>query len=57
MTGGLVALGMPLSAAVAAVALGAALTWLPAVAVGGSGLAARAWRRRTGRIGPLTVTR
>ena len=37
MTGGLVALGLPLSAAVAAVALGAALTWLPALAVGGSG--------------------
>jgi hypothetical protein len=46
MTGGLVALGLPLSAAVAAVALGAALTWLPALAVGGSGLAARGWRRR-----------
>ena len=46
MTGGLVALGLPLSAAVAAVALGAALTWLPALAVGGSGLAARGWRGR-----------
>jgi len=46
MTGGLVALGLPLSAAIAAVALGAALTWLPALAVGGSGLAARGWRRR-----------
>ncbi|HET6817972.1 MAG TPA: lysylphosphatidylglycerol synthase domain-containing protein [Mycobacteriales bacterium] len=44
MTGGLVALGLPLSAAVAAVALGAALTWLPALVVGGSGLAARGWR-------------
>ncbi|HEU5034927.1 MAG TPA: lysylphosphatidylglycerol synthase domain-containing protein [Mycobacteriales bacterium] len=55
MTGGLVALGMPLSAAVAAVALGAALTWLPAVAVGGSGLAARAWRQRAGTVpaGPV----
>ena len=46
MTGGLVALGLPLSAAVAAVALGAALTWVPALAVGGSGLAARGWRGR-----------
>jgi glycosyltransferase 2 family protein len=46
MTGGLVALGLPLSAAVAAVALGAALTWLPALAVGGSGLAVRGWRSR-----------
>jgi hypothetical protein len=49
MTGGLVALGLPLSAAVAAVAavaLGAALTWLPALAVGGSGLAARGLRGR-----------
>ena len=45
LTGGLVALGLPLSAAVAAVALGAALTWVPALAVGGSGLAARGWRR------------
>jgi glycosyltransferase 2 family protein len=46
LTGGLVALGLPLSAAVAAVALGAALTWVPAVAVGGSGLAARGWSGR-----------
>jgi len=46
MTGGLVALGLPLSAAVAAVALGAALTWLPALAVGGSGLMMRGWRER-----------
>jgi hypothetical protein len=46
MTGGLVALGLPLTAAIAAVALGAALTWVPALAVGGSGLAARGWRTR-----------
>lgn len=46
MTGGLVALGLPLSSALAAVALGAALTWLPAVAVGGGGLLARGWRAR-----------
>jgi uncharacterized membrane protein YbhN (UPF0104 family) len=45
MTGGLVALGLPLPAAVAAVALGAALTWLPALAVGGSGLLMRGMRR------------
>lgn len=44
LAGGLVALGVPLSAALAAVALGAALTWLPAVAVGGVGLALRAVR-------------
>jgi glycosyltransferase 2 family protein len=48
MAGGLVALGLPLSAAIGAVALGAALTWVPAVAVGGSGLAARSWKRRRG---------
>ena len=46
MTGGLVALGLPLGAAVSAVALGAALAWVPAVVVGGSGLAARGLRRR-----------
>ena len=46
MAGGLVALGVPLSAAFAAVALGAALTWLPALAVGGSGLVARGVKRR-----------
>jgi uncharacterized membrane protein YbhN (UPF0104 family) len=44
MAGGLVALGLPLAAAVSAVALGAALAWLPAVAVGGSGLAVRSVR-------------
>jgi hypothetical protein len=46
MTGGLVALGLPVAAAVSAVALGAALAWVPAVVVGGSGLAARGIRRR-----------
>jgi uncharacterized membrane protein YbhN (UPF0104 family) len=46
MTGGLVALGLPLTAALAAVALGAALAWVPAVAVGGPGLVARGIRRR-----------
>jgi hypothetical protein len=46
MTGGLVALGLPLTAAVSAVALGAALTWVPALLVGGGGLAARGLRRR-----------
>ena len=46
MAGGLVALGLPLSAALGAVALGAALTWVPALAVGGSGLAARGWTGR-----------
>ena len=49
MTGGLVALGLPLAAAVSVVALAAALAWLPAVVVGGGGLAARSLRRmRTG---------
>lgn len=53
MTGGLVALGLPLTAAVSAVALGAALAWVPAVAVGGSGLAVRGLRRhRRGRVRP-----
>jgi hypothetical protein len=47
MTGGLVALGLPFSAAFAAVALGAALAWVPAVVVGGGGLAARGLRRRS----------
>lgn len=47
MTGGLVALGLPLSAAFAAVALGAALAWVPAVLVGGGGLAVRSLRRRS----------
>jgi hypothetical protein len=42
MTTGLVALGVPLGAALAAVALGAALTWVPAVVGGGLGLSARA---------------
>lgn len=46
MTGGLVALGLPLTAAVSAVALGAALTWLPALVVGGGGLVARGIRPR-----------
>ena len=46
MAGGLVALGLPLTAAVSAVALGAALTWVPAVVVGGGGLAVRGLRRR-----------
>jgi hypothetical protein len=46
MTGGLVALGLPLTAAVSAVALGAALTWVPAIVVGGGGLAVRGLRRR-----------
>lgn len=46
MTGGMVAMGVPLSAALAAVALGAALAWVPAVVVGGGGLAARAVRSR-----------
>jgi hypothetical protein len=46
MAGGLVALGLPLAAAVSVVALGAALTWVPAVVVGGGGLAARSLRRR-----------
>ncbi len=50
MAGGLVALGMPLTAAVAAVALGAALAWLPAVAVGGPALALRGVRRRSHAI-------
>jgi hypothetical protein len=45
MTGGLVALGVPLAAALSAVALGAALAWLPALLVGGGGLAARSLRR------------
>lgn len=49
MAGGFVALGVPLSAALAAVALGAALTWLPAIAIGGSGLAVRGWHGRRGR--------
>jgi len=47
MTGGLVALGLPLTAALSAVALGAALTWVPALVVGGGGLAARGIRRRS----------
>lgn len=57
MTGGLVALGLPLAAAVSAVALGAALAWLPALLVGGGGLAARSLgrvprlRRRNLRVG------
>lgn len=46
MTTGLVALGIPLSAALAAVALGAALAWVPAVVGGGGGLAVRAIRAR-----------
>jgi hypothetical protein len=46
MAGGLVALGLPFTAAVSAVALGAALTWIPAVVVGGGGLAVRGFRRR-----------
>jgi uncharacterized membrane protein YbhN (UPF0104 family) len=45
MTGGLVALGLPLAAAVSVVALGAALAWLPALVVGGGGLAARSLAR------------
>ena len=53
MTGGLVALGLPLTAAVSAVALGAALAWVPAIVVGGGGLAARGVRaRRRGGTGP-----
>jgi glycosyltransferase 2 family protein len=46
MAGGLVALGLPLTAAVSAVALGAALAWVPAVVAGGGGLAVRGLRRR-----------
>jgi hypothetical protein len=49
MTGGLVALGLPITAAVSAVALGAALTWVPAIVVGGGGLAARGIRARLRR--------
>ena len=48
MAGGLMALGLPLTAAVSAVALGAALTWVPAIVVGGGGLAVRGLRRRRG---------
>jgi hypothetical protein len=46
MAGGLVALGLPVTAALSAVALGVALAWLPALAVGGSGLAIRGVARR-----------
>jgi len=46
MAGGLVALGLPFTAAVSAVALGAALAWVPAVLVGGGGLAVRGFRNR-----------
>ena len=52
MTGGLVALGLPLTAALSAVALGVALAWLPALAVGGSGLAVRGLRRNFSRLRP-----
>lgn len=47
LTGGLVALGVPLTASIGAVALAAALAWVPAVAVGGVGLAVRARRAGT----------
>lgn len=46
MAGGLVALGVPIASSLAAVGLVAALAWVPAVAVGGTGLAARSLRRR-----------
>jgi glycosyltransferase 2 family protein len=46
MAGGLMALGLPVTAAISAVALGAALAWVPAVVVGGGGLAVRGLRRR-----------
>jgi len=49
MTGGLVALGLPFTAAVSAVALGAALAWVPAVLAGGGGLAVRGLRGRRSR--------
>lgn len=45
MTGGLAALGVPLAAALSAVALAAALAWVPAVLVGGGGLVVRSRRR------------
>jgi hypothetical protein len=45
MTGALVAMGLPLTAALGAVALVAALTWVPALIVGGGGLAARSLHR------------
>jgi len=51
MAGGLVALGLPFTAAVSAVALGAALAWIPAVLVGGGGLAVRGFRRQRNRRG------
>jgi len=46
MTGGLVALGLPLTAALSAVALGAALAWVPAIVVGGGGFAVRGFHSR-----------
>jgi len=60
MTGGLVALGLPLAAAVSVVALAAALAWLPAIVVGGGGLAARSLSRMfstAGGTGPRWAVR